>query len=363
VLGLVAALLALAGIGRGFVNPSGAGTPHLMARPTRTQFTADPSPSDSPTPSDVPTSETPLPEQPRNEPPPQLPVEPPPGYQGPPATNPAEAVANAATAGRSRVSQLAVALLDRRTGTLYAAGSVDYAFASASLVKVFIATRLLAEGRASDPAVADEMWRMIVASDDDAATDLYNLVGTEDVVPWVANRYGISGLQPASIHNYWGLTRVTARAMVAFYNRVAGDSAVGPWLLNAMANAQATASDGFPQYFGIPSAADQWRVKQGWMCCLEGVTRMHSTGLIEGDRYAVALLTEGPRSMYGNYGAMTLTVMAQALLPQGTVPRSAPDPEPQPTPSPTPSPSLTPSPTSSPSRPPSPTPTRSPRSA
>ena len=50
---------------------------------------------------------------------------------------------------------------------------------------------------------------------------------------------------------------------------VAADPTVGPWLLDAMGAAAATAADGFAQLFGIPAATTGWRVKQGWMCCLE----------------------------------------------------------------------------------------------
>jgi hypothetical protein len=260
-------------------------------------------------------------------------------------------VARAQAAGAPRTSSVAVALLDRNTGTLYTAGSVDYQYASASLVKVFIAARLLAEGKASSQSTQDMMWRMIIYSDDNAANALYYSAGAEGLVPWIANRYQLSGLAPANKPGWWGLTRVTARAMVLFYARVANDPAVGPWLLNAMAHAQPTASDGFPQYFGIPSAAQSWRVKQGWMCCLENATRMHSTGFVDGDRYTVALMTQGPTSIYGTYGRQTLTLMAQALLPGGHIPQpvappppspsgpASPSPEPSPSPSPSPAPS------------------------
>jgi hypothetical protein len=166
------------------------------------------------------------------------------------------------------------------------------------------------------------MWRMIVASDDDAARSLYRLVGTESLIPWVAARYHLTGLAPASVPYSWGLTRITARATVNFYAAVANDPVVAPWMLSAMARTQATAADGFRQFFGIPSAASQWRVKQGWMCCLEDRTRMHSTGYVN-DRHAVAMLTDGSPNVYGNYGAQTLTLMARALLPTGTIPPTA----------------------------------------
>jgi hypothetical protein len=137
--------------------------------------------------------------------------------------------------------------------------------------------------------------------------------------------------------------------MVNFYAAVARDSVVGPWLMDAMAHAQANGSDGFAQLFGIPAAAKSWRVKQGWMCCLESVTRMHSTGFVDGDRYTVALLTEGGKSVYGSIGAQTLTLMAKALMPGGSIPWSGPQPPDVPLPTPTtPTPPSTPRPTATP---------------
>jgi hypothetical protein len=87
-----------------------------------------------------------------------------------------------------------------------------------------------------------------------------------------------------------------------------------------MAHMQSPAADGWPQAVGIPSATSNWQVKQGWMCCLENLTRIHSTGLIEHDRYAVAILTEGPTTDYGSYGQTTITNMARLVMPHGSIP-------------------------------------------
>jgi hypothetical protein len=292
--------------------------------------------------------EDPGPTQPPNQAPPDEAPPPPVNYTGPVATTPQQAVSYAVSAGVARGERVGVAVLDLRTGAFYGSGAVDGSFASASLVKLFIATRVLADGHFSEPGVSDLMWSMITQSDDDAASELYDVVGDEDVIPWVSSRYGITGLAPATIPGWWGLTQVTPRAIVSFYAHMINDQAVAPWLLNAMANVQPNGSDGFYQYFGIPLVTNSWRIKQGWMCCLENVTRMHSTGIINGDRYAVAMLTEGTTSVYGNFGAQTLTIMAQALLPGGTLPSPPPPPSPTPTPTPTPSPTPSASPSTSP---------------
>jgi len=208
---------------------------------------------------------------------------------------------------------------DRHTGATYVAGDVDYAYASASVVKVFIATRLLVDGLADDPQIQDQMWRMVTASDDEAARALYPLAGGEGLAEWISERYHLTGISASPRPGYWGLTRITARAMVGFYTAAADDPAVGPWLLEAMGEGTRVGADGFNQYFGLMFTAHHWRLKQGWMCCLEDRMRMHSTGFVDYDRYAVALLTEGARDQYYEYGRRTLTLMAQALMPNGQV--------------------------------------------
>jgi len=40
---------------------------------------------------------------------------------------------------------------------------------------------------------------------------------------------------------------------------------VWPWLSKAMANTTRDGTDGTDQFFGIPSASQDWAVKQGWM--------------------------------------------------------------------------------------------------
>lgn len=190
---------------------------------------------------------------------------------------------------------------------------------AASLVKVFVAARLLVEGRASEPRIQDAMRRMIVCSDDNAGTLLYYQAGGDGLMPWISEHYGVGGLAPPSDPDWWGTAGVTARAMVDFYARVAEDPAVGPWLRGAMGSTQAYGCDGFYQHYGLPSAAAAWQVKQGWMCCMANLSQMHSTGYVS-DRYAVALLAEGGTWTYGGTGADTLTQVARALLPGGVVP-------------------------------------------
>jgi hypothetical protein len=108
--------------------------------------------------------------------------------------------------------------------------------------------------------------------------------------------------------------------VVDFYTAVANDLLAGPWLLDAMGATAPAGSDGFNQNFGLMPTANHWRVKQGWLCCSGDRTTMHATGYVDNDRFAIALLTEGSRASYGDYARDTVTLIAKALMPGGTLP-------------------------------------------
>ncbi len=234
------------------------------------------------------------------------------------ATPTVTAVNSAVSYGRARGERVAAAVYDRYTRQWWTSGDVNSYYASASVVKTFIAARLLLSGQMRG-SIATTAARMIEYSDDDAATSLYGRVGGDSLYQWVRARFHIP-VGPPPDAGYWGETRITAAGMVSFYNQMAAMSA-GKWLMTAMGHYSCTAADGWPQCFGIPSAAgSRPRIKQGWMCCLENKTRMHSTGYVDSDRIIVAILTEGSRSTYGAYARDTVTAMADRVMPGGHVP-------------------------------------------
>ncbi len=234
------------------------------------------------------------------------------------ATPTVTAVNSAVSYGRARGERVAAAVYDRDTGQWWTSGDVNSYYASASVVKAFIAARLLLGGQMRG-SIATTAARMIEYSDDDAATSLYGRVGGDSLYQWVRARFHIP-VGPPPDAGYWGETRITAAGMVSFYNQMAAMSA-GKWLMTAMGHYSCTAADGWPQCFGIPAAAGTHpRIKQGWMCCLENKTRMHSTGYVDSDHIIVAILTEGSRSTYGAYARDTVTNMAKRMMPGGHVP-------------------------------------------
>lgn len=218
----------------------------------------------------------------------------------------------------------AVAVLDTATGAYTAAGDADAPFNTASVVKVFLATNLLLTGQMSG-ATAVTAQAMISQSDDDAADALYDLAGGDQVVTIVGQHYGIADLgSPPADAGQWGETQVTANGLAHLYAAIKADTTVWPWLSTAMAAATRTAADGTDQRFGIPSASDDWAVKQGWMTGLGPGSTYNSTGYVGATRYVVVLLTYGSAAQYGTAMAGTITQMAKLALPGGVPAGSGP---------------------------------------
>lgn len=219
----------------------------------------------------------------------------------------------------SRGERASVAVVDTATGAYTAAGDADGQYSSASVVKVLMATDLLLTGQMIGDTAATA-YQMVVASDDDDADALYGLVGGDSVITTIANHYGIPNLgSPPVSTGQWGETQITADGLVHLYAKLKADPQVWPWLSNAMSNTTRRGSDGTDQFFGIPSAATDWAVKQGWMTGLGTGATYNSTGYVDGNRYAVVILTYGSVAQYGQYMSDTITQMAKYAMPSGVV--------------------------------------------
>ena len=213
-----------------------------------------------------------------------------------------------------------IAVLDRQTGAYWSAGDADESFASESVVKVMIAAELLLTGQMTG-ATETTAYQMITESDDDDADALYGLAGGDDVINLISAHYGIADLgTPPSQPGWWGNTEINADAMVHLYAAIAKDPVVGPWLMNAMANTTEYGADGTYQWFGLASATTGADIKQGWGDDGDDSPNavFNSTGYVDGGRYAVAILTDGPPSSYGSAISAMVTSEAKALMPAGS---------------------------------------------
>jgi hypothetical protein len=239
----------------------------------------------------------------------------------------ASVIQQAGRYGPAHGYKVAVSVFDTKTGHIYNAGAYDKTFASESIVKAMIATRLLVQGRMHG-TTADRAYRMITRSDDAIASSFYGSVGGDSLINWVKRRYDVPGLGwPPRRPGWWGNTHITSRGLVRFYAKVEKDRKVGPWLLNAMHHARKYGSDGTYQFFGLPSATSGAAIKQGWGDDYDDWSRsadFNTTGFVNNDRYAVAILARGPISTYGSAIGTMLTRTARLLLPGGHFPDPVP---------------------------------------
>jgi hypothetical protein len=236
------------------------------------------------------------------------------------ARTPASITEAVAAAGAQYVRS-GIAVLDTQTGQYYEAGDGDGQFPSESVVKVLIAARLLVDGQMTG-STEQLALKMITQSDDDAADSLWGVVGGPAVIAWAAQRYGIADLgSPPLTYGRWGNTKFTPRGITEFYAAVKVDPVVGPWLISAMHHMDPTASDGTNQTFGLPSTGLSGAFKQGWggdddAFDSEG---LNSTGLLDGDRYAVAIFTQHIHRVPMSQLVPIIDALAAAVAPGGTV--------------------------------------------
>jgi hypothetical protein len=215
-----------------------------------------------------------------------------------------------------------VAVIDTRSGKVWAAGRARTGFMSASVVKVLIATRLLLAGKMHG-ATATSARKMITRSDNDAAYALYPKAGGAGLVPWLARHYKIPGLgAPAVVKGIWGTTLLKPLGLAHLYRAVRRDPKVWPWLGKAMHAYEQRTSTGEFNAFGVAQAAPSAAVKNGWAIHARPHSAEHAfintTGFVGRDRYAVIILSRGAVSMYAARGEAVVTHEARILLPVGT---------------------------------------------
>lgn len=198
-----------------------------------------------------------------------------------------------------QTGQLAVGVVDKSTGAVAVYGG-DLRFHAASIVKADILAALLLQREDSGVALtgADEdlATRMIEASDDDAATDLWRLAGTASGVAAANTRLGLRHTTLGT-GDYWGLSSTTVGDQLRLLRDLTGHSALNAgsraYELSLMQNVQAD------QRWGVPAAAAPgtvYAVKNGWLP--DGSSRqwvINSIGVLEHDhqRLLMAVLSSG----------------------------------------------------------------------
>jgi beta-lactamase class A len=185
-------------------------------------------------------------------------------------------------------------------------------YSSASLVKAMILVAYLrrkeVRRRALRPAERHLLGPMIRLSDNDAASAIYELVGTDGLTR-LAHRAGMRRFAASPV---WGGCQLTARDQARFFLRLRRllpdrHRKYGLGLLRAIDPSQRW---GMP-----PSIPGGWGIyfKGGWFPGDDG-WRVHQAALLRkgNRRLAIAVLTQGSPSL--EYGAATITGVTSRLL-------------------------------------------------
>ncbi|NJC84374.1 serine hydrolase [Planosporangium mesophilum] len=214
---------------------------------------------------------------------------------------------------------LAWALLDRRTGTI--SGSANYATATsttASMIKIWIAADHLrlaeADGHPPSRQRLDELTTMIRDSDNEAADDVYQLDGGNDVVNRMISTCGLT--DTTVVDGRWGQTQITARDAVRLGLCVADGRAAGhawtPWILTQMRKVRGEGRFGIID--ALPSrVADTTAIKNGWTV-VDADGEWHVACLGVQDRWILAVLTRYDASRSLGYGAGVCADVTRQLL-------------------------------------------------
>lgn len=173
------------------------------------------------------------------------------------------------TVGRPDESTFGVVVVDRETGETEAEQNPHTQFRSASLAKLLIALDYF-DKRSPDVEVPEEdrelLGSMLRSSDNSAASVLWVQEGWETIIERMVALLGLEDTEPPANRGIWGNTATSAADVVRTYEYLLdeADPQARDFVLSHLRNATRCAVDGRNQYFGIPRAAPEPAVKQGW---------------------------------------------------------------------------------------------------
>jgi hypothetical protein len=150
--------------------------------------------------------------------------------------------------GPGYLTFLGWALLDRPTGKL--TGSANRETASnttESMIKVWIAADYLRHQGSAGTAAQDELYRMIINSDDAIAHKYFELNGGDASITELVQVCGLQNTKRPSLPDQWSYTTMSPADAVRLGQCVTTGKAAGPtgtpWLLKAMRNVKGGVAD------------------------------------------------------------------------------------------------------------------------
>ncbi|CAL99568.1 hypothetical protein A8924_0605 [Saccharopolyspora erythraea NRRL 2338] len=225
-------------------------------------------------------------------------------------------------------------VVDAASGRVLSERDPRRRFRSASIVKILIALdHLLELGPGGDIPDDDRalLGPMLRASNDDAASTLWERAGQRAVIDRMAPALGLRDTEPPADEGMWGYTAISAADVVRIYLHLLHDAPddVGAFVLGHLRNHTQWADDGFDQSFGLPSALpDAGAVKQGWSGfgsrartdagSGDGIDlkrpAMHTTGTTADDGTVIAVLTLHPDDTDWDTAAKRVTELTRAIV-------------------------------------------------
>jgi hypothetical protein len=239
-----------------------------------------------------------------------------------------------------------IAVFDRRTGEFVQRVNAAHRFRSASVVKLLIVLDFLwGRGPTYDLRAEDRtrLEAMLRSSDDDAASHYWDDLGGPSLVDRMVKRLGLTHTAgpPITHPGFWGYVAITAADTVEIYRYIL-DRAPEPvrtFVMGQLHQATRHGTDGFDQYFGIPSVFDSgFSVKQGWSgfsgssgygqdkskpeALVElGGDALHTTGTVgPDDRFIVAVYTVRPPGTSYEQASAEVNGLTAALRVPGASP-------------------------------------------
>jgi hypothetical protein len=252
-----------------------------------------------------------------------------PGRAGVAATHPATAAASPSAGSAAPLvdpSQVRLkspgffswALLDRRTHVVVGSANLDAHSDTMSMVKVWLAADYLTH---TDPDPDDRtvamLRRMVVDSDNAAATKVFGLNGGIATIERMVAACGLVDSAPNYAENRWSPTIVSARDTVRLGECIATGQAAGPqwtgWLLQQMRDVRGEGDFGARLAFPKQERA-RIAIKNGWFMRPED-QQWHVACLAIAPTWVLSVLLRYPQALGLDHGKQACQEVAADLFP------------------------------------------------
>jgi hypothetical protein len=209
-------------------------------------------------------------------------------------------------------------LLDMRTGQIYGSKNKAATSTTASLIKAWIAAdylRMAAErGQTPSDARLDQVTVMIRDSNNDAAEDLFDVVGRLASIKRLIKMCNLTDSSPSSAGG-WSRTRLSPEDVARMGACIADGRAAGPkwtkWLLNEMRLVRGQGDFGIRKAFPL-SVQKTIAIKNGWID-RTAEQEYHVSCLAIGDGWTMGVMTRYPIGLGYTYGARICKDVASQL--------------------------------------------------